>query len=66
MVSSEKSIAVLIGHPLWMHEEAHLNALQRAAQKSATRQGLKTIWTDPYVMQRFHPELAPLFYGGTS
>ena len=66
MVSPEKSIAVLIGHPLWMHEEAHLNDVQRAAQASTASLGLTTIWTDPYVMQRFHPELATLFHGDIS
>ena len=66
LVSASNSLTVLIGHPLWMREKEHFNDTQRQAQSKVTDLGLKTIWTDPYVMQRLHPELATLFHGGES
>jgi DEAD/DEAH box helicase domain-containing protein len=62
LVSPEKSLAVMIGHPLWIRDAQYFNEAQIKAEEAATRQGLSVTWTDPYVIQRFHPEVATIFH----
>lgn len=53
LVAPESGSAVVIGHPLWRHDEAHWNAQVRGAVTELTASGLTHVTvSDTYVLDR--------------
>ncbi len=67
IVNDNGRVAVLLGHPLWLHDAAYLNETQAEAYDVLqTDRGVTTVHvSDLFVLDRIAPQIYKLLNAGT-